>query len=458
MQSATLRRGNSGERKSDSSERAGRRGRWLMPATTGAAAIIEVIVGMAVVIGICYLLKPADPLLLSLGFPWIWLVAAVFALRYGTLLGGLAGLCIVAAWYAFYGYDGHAQVPTAFVVGGFVLMVIAGQYCDVLTQRLNRLRKVNQYLNDRLVSITNSHYLLRVSHERLERDLLTKPSTLRDAVRYLRDLSALSTSDEPLPHVQSMLQFAALSCQIEAGAVFPVSGSGLAPRCVASVGERFDLDVNDPLVTECFENRKLAHVGPVDALKSAYLVCVPIVAESGRMRGMLVVRKMPFLSLNFDNLQLLLVLLAYYADGIEQKELIAPVQEIVPECPTEFALELGRLGRMCRVSNVRSSIVALVFRREAIGRSLHDHTIRQHRALDLLWTFDTDRAQVVFVLMPLTDDNGISGYLARLDDSFNKQFDTSLAQAHVAVHSAGVDPNETGKGLRELFERCQYHG
>lgn len=458
MQSAILSRKAPSKRGADTHEATGRRRLWSVPASRGPGAIVEVIIGMAVVIGICYLLRPSDPLLLDLGFPWIWLAATVFALRYGALLGGLAGLCIVAAWYAFYGYGGQIEVPTMFIVGGFVQMIIAGHFYDVLAQRINRLRDVNGYLDDRLVSITHNHYLLRVSHERLERDLLTKPSTLRDAVRYLRSLSSSSTHGDTLPNAQAMLEFAALSCQIEVGSIFPGNADELGSRPVASVGEHFDLDVSDPLVTECFEQRALVHLRQIDTQESSYLACVPIIAESGKLRGILVVRKMPFLSLNLDNLQLLLVLLDYYADGVEQNTLIAAIQHDVPECPSEFALELGRLGRMCRASDVRSSVVALVFPREAIGESLYDETLRQHRALDLHWTYDTEQARVILILMPLTDDNGINGYLARLDDNFRKQFDTDLTQAHVAVHSAGVDSVTPGKGLQKLLERCQHHG
>ncbi|HEX2524291.1 MAG TPA: PelD GGDEF domain-containing protein, partial [Terriglobia bacterium] len=191
---------------------------------------------------------------------------------------------------------------------------------------------------------------------------------------------------------------------------------------------------------------------------SAYLACVPLIAESGKLRGVLVIRRMPFLSLNLDNLQLLLVLFDYYTDGVEQNTLIAAVQQAVPECPFEFALELGRLGRMRQISGVCSSLVALVFPRGAIGESLYDQTLRQHRALDLYWTYDIEQVRVILILIPLADDNGVNGYLLRLEDNFWKQFDTDLAEAHVAVHSAGVDSVEPGIGLQKLLERCQHHG
>ena len=55
-------------------------------------AVIEVVGYMGAAIGVFYLINPQDPLLLLLSYPWIWLVATALALRYGALMGVLAGL------------------------------------------------------------------------------------------------------------------------------------------------------------------------------------------------------------------------------------------------------------------------------------------------------------------------------------------------------------------------------
>lgn len=456
MQSATLAQPSSKARKSDPAGDVGLWGRLLAPAVTRPIAVVEVIIGMFILIAACYLLRPADPLLLGIDFPWIWLAATVFALRYGALLGVLAGLCVAAAWSFFYGVGSAADFPTMFFAGGLVQAVIAGHFCDVWSNRANRLEGVHSYLNDRLVSITNSHYLLRISHARLEKDLLSKPTTLRDAVGYLRGLSAES-KDSTLPNAQAMLEFSALSCQIGVASIFPVDQGELSPQAVAYVGERFQLDPQDPLVQESLEKRALTHLRQLDSRESAYLACVPITAASGQIAGVMVVKQMPFLALNFDNLQLLLVLLNYYADGIEQQELVAPVLAVVPECPYDFAVELARLAHMRRTSSVQSSLVALVFPRGTIGDSLFDQVVRQRRTLDLQWSFGTEHTQVAMVLLPLTDEQGIDGYLLRIENSFTSQFDTDFQKGHIAPHSALVQAENPGEGLQKLLARCGRH-
>ena len=62
----------------------GRYARWLAPAGGGAAAVLEMIVVMAVVMAAAWLALPQNPLLLGMGFPWAWLLPMILALRYGT--------------------------------------------------------------------------------------------------------------------------------------------------------------------------------------------------------------------------------------------------------------------------------------------------------------------------------------------------------------------------------------
>jgi hypothetical protein len=54
-----------------------------------------------------------------------------------------------------------------------VLTLLCGQFAEVWNARSRRLRGVNAYLEERLTMLTKNHFLLRLSHERLEQDLLS---------------------------------------------------------------------------------------------------------------------------------------------------------------------------------------------------------------------------------------------------------------------------------------------
>ncbi|SEA86035.1 PelD GGDEF domain-containing protein [Paraburkholderia sartisoli] len=440
----------------------GRVRRFLAPAVARPFAIVESIVFMAVVCGVAWWVDPHDPLLLGAGFPWLWLAALVVALRYGTLLGLLAGALLVLDWALFYPHGG--AFPVMFFAGGLIETIITGHFGDTWGSRTRRASALNDYLNDRLVALTNSHYLLRLSHERLEKDLLSKPTTLRDSITELRRLSVahgaeasapVHAHDEALPGAHGLLEFVAQACQVEVAALYPVHGGRPSTEAVARIGDTFDFDPKDELVTHAIGTLAIAHLKHEETpvTNTHYVVCAPLVSADGELIALLVVKRMPFLSLNFDNLQLLLVLLGYYADGVEHSAFVQRILDTVPGCPYDFALDLGRLTRLQRDAGVESSLVALVFPHDEAGDSLFEHVMRRRRALDVMWPLRTAKQSVLVNLMPATDTTGVDGYLARTEGSLAAQFNTDLEAARVGVHTLHLDGAEPGTALRRLLQR-----
>ncbi|MGH8782548.1 PelD GGDEF domain-containing protein [Paraburkholderia sp.] len=446
--------------------------RFVAPAAARPMSVVETIVFMVIVLALAWAFDRDDPLLLHAGFPWLWFAPLIVALRYGTLLGLLADAFVVAAWQLnVHSHVAGAAWPLLFFTGGLLQTIVAGHFGDTWGSRASRANAINDYLNDRLVAITNSHYLMRLSHERLEKDLLSKPTTLRDSITELRRLSiahgldvrpAVARSDtnaenEPLPGARELLEFVAQACQIEVAALYPVNGARIAREPVARLGDAFEFDPRDDLVVRALETRSVAHLKADESvpamLATRLLVCAPLVSADGRLIALLAIRRMPFLSLNFDNLQLLLVLLGYYADGVEHSHLVRDVLAAVPNCPYDFALDLGRLTRLQREAGIASSLVALVFPHDEAGDSFFEHVVRRRRALDLMWPLKTPTQSVLVNLMPATDTTGIDGYLARIESSLAAQFSLDLEGARIGVHTLHLGSLEPGLALQRFLKR-----
>jgi polysaccharide biosynthesis protein PelD len=437
--------------------------RLLAPAVARPFAILESVGLVVVAIALAYWLNPRDPLVMHNGFPWLWLASLLISLRYGTLLGLLTGAVMLEAWVFLYPHG--TPFPALYFAGGLCQTILAGHFGDTWGSRAARASSLNDYLNDRLVALTNSHYLLRLSHERLEKDLLSRPTTLRDSITALRRLSvnadtkadhrAASKDGGSLIGANGMLEFVAQACQIEVAALVPVRDGKCGTQPIARIGDTFEIDTRDQLVTHAIATRSVAHLKNTDDGDpvSQYLIVAPVVSADGELRALLVVKRMPFLSLTFDNLQLLLVLLGYYADGVEHSTFVQRILDQVPECPYDFALDLSRLTRLQSRSGVASSLVALVFPRDEAGDSLFEHVMRRRRSLDVMWPVQTPRQSVLLNLMPATDTTGIDGYLARIEASLTAQFNTDLERSRVGVHTLHLDGEEAGAALTRLLKR-----
>lgn len=437
----------------------GRLRRALAPAAQRPFAIVESAAFTIAVLAFAWALDRRDPLLLHGNFPWLWLVPTIIALRYGVLIGVGSGLLLALEWQVL--YPPGTAWPGAYFAGGLIQAIVAGHFGDTWAARTTRAASINSYLNDRLAALTNNHYLLRLSHERLEKDLLTRPTTLRDSITELRrlSLSADAAESASLPGAARLLEYVARACQVEVAALYPARGGKLGRKPLATVGAPPDLVASDPLVRLALDTGKLAHLKSehANAHESRYLVCAPLLSADDTLLALLVIEKMPFLSLNYDNLQMMLVLLGYYGDGVEHARVVGRLLEAVPGCPLEFALEYARLARLQRTSGIDSSVVALSFRRDEEHDSLFEHVLRRGRSLDLAWPLQTERRSVLINLMPLTDSTGIEGYLARIESNLQSQFDTDFDRAGIGVHTLHVNAASTGANLAGLVERADAH-
>jgi hypothetical protein len=365
---------------------------------------------------------PQDPLLIQLAFPWLWLVCTVLALRYGTLAAfGSVGL-MAGGWVLQQAVAATpSDFPSEYFMGGLVLSLIAGEFSDIWTSRLQRVREANVYLNERLESLTRRHYLLKLSHERLEQDLLVKPLTLRDSLMALRRGLAEEPVRNPhdLPQAATLLNLLSQNCQLDVASLHSVTDGRVSIQPVASLGEVSPLNASDPLVTYALDGKELCHI-QTDSLqkaRTAYLVAAPLLAADGRCFGILVVERLPFLSLNPETLQFLSVILGYYSDSIGVPEASFEVLQLLlgQECPVEFGAELLRLDHLFRISGIASSVAALVIHDSPLRYDLAAEARRQRRQMDVIWDLHLPDRDILLTVMPLDGDAAVTGYFLRTE-------------------------------------------
>jgi polysaccharide biosynthesis protein PelD len=419
-------------------------------------------------LALAYWLTPDDPFGIRAQFPWLWLIPALLALRYGTIDGLFASLLLFALWFVaskFFGQPQPEIFPQQYFLGGLVMILICGQFADVWNSRLDRVRTVNGYLDDRLKTLTRSHFLLRLSHERIEQELLVRPITLRDLLDQLQVIGNNPTqapqNAKALAGCEHLLRILTQSCELEDASIYRVVGDPknlrLEETPVTSTGEALALNSADPLISLAMETATLAHVQASDAslYASDYLVCAPIQTSNRTLLGMVVVRGMRFFALNNENLQLITVLNGYYADALMRVELTRPVLLIQPDCPADFALELVRLQSLFNIAKIESAIVGLVFEKTPQSESVYEQVCRMRRTIDLTWVIELAEHRVIVSLLSLAGAPAIEGFLMRIEGDLQEQFGTSFAQSHIAVHTVTIASDPAAETLEKLLIRCR---
>lgn len=442
----------------------------IAPSADWRWALAETALVMTIAIAFSALLRPADPLWTAGPFPWLWVVAAVLALRYGSTHAVLAMGLALAAWLVLDTWRAPlGEFPRVSFLGGLVLALIAGEFSDVWSARLNQGQSVNAYLNERLRALTQSHFLLSVSHDRLEQELLAKPFTLRETLFALRQATRQRprTDAALLPAGDWLLPLLAQACRIEAAALFPVRAGRPAAQPVATFGPWAAegtaagngspaLALDDPMLAAALQSGELMHVQSepfVDSDRpSRYVVCAPVVASSGQVLGVLAVERMAFTALTLETLQFLTVLLAYYADSLEHADGVREIQSAFPRCPDEFAVELVRLRRLLAAAFVRSSLVG--FTLPAQPRAAEEWVARferLRRSIDLAWLHVAAGRRELLLLLPLTHAEGADGYIERIRRAVREQYGTDLGAAGIVVRRTELDERPPAEQLRAFL-------
>ena len=429
---------------------ASRRSQWL------ETLIIPLLAMMVAV-----LVRPADPLLLKASFPWLWFAPLLVALRYGVLPGLISGILLLVEWLvcSATGWYGATDFPREFFFAGTLMVLLGGQFSDVWRDRLRRIDETNLYLVERLSGLTRRHLLLNLSHDRLEQEMLARPGSLRDALVQLRAaVTAPQTRAEAFPGLQGLLHLLVQYVNIEAAVLYRVKRAGqgyaLGDR-LEGLGDSLPLESNDELLKLAFETSDLAHIAALELSmerKSSQLVVAPLVNGGGEIIAVLAVSKLPFFSLNVENLQMMSVILAYYADCVSAAPGVQEITRRLPMIPVMHAEELGRLQHMQQAFNISSHLVALVFRGQR-SIEMPSELMRIKRGLDLYWETVIDGNPAIVVLMPFASVSAKKGFLERINGWLKTRYGATFDGLDVDIRSIDFATNDPVEKLVEMLEQ-----
>lgn len=409
--------------------------------------------------------RPADPLLLKASFPWLWFAPLLVALRYGVLPGLMSGILLLVEWLvcSATGVYGTAEFPREFFFAGTLMLLLGGQFSDVWRDRLRRIDETNLYLVERLSGLTRRHLLLNLSHDRLEQEMLARPGSLRDALVQLRATvttpapQASDANNETLPGVQGLLHLLVQYVNIEVATLYRVKqegqGYGLGDR-LGNLGDAVVMESDDELLQLAFETKELAHIAALELnleRKSSQLVVAPLVNAGGDIVAVLAVSKLPFFSMNVENLQMMSVILAYYADCVSAASDVRDIKSKLPMIPVMHAEELGRLTHMQQAFNISSHIVVLAFRGER-RIEMPSELMRIKRGLDLYWETVVDGNPAVVVLMPFASVSAKEGFLARINGWMKTRYGAHFDALDVDIRSIDLSTHDPVDSLVHILK------
>jgi hypothetical protein len=405
-----------------------------------------------------YVIAPADPLNTH-GYPWIWIASILIALRYGVLLGVSTVLVFLLGWLLWSNGANisDAEFPRLTFLGGTLVVMICGQFSGVWISRTRRVEELQHYTEQRLEMLTRRLYLLSLSHDRLEQDLIGRPASLREG---LKVLNRIMPAENGLPGAELYLSLVVRQCNLSVAGLHAVNDGKISEQPFASIGEFTPIDASDPLIVHCLNSGELVHINTAEnlhELASRYLVAVPAKTADGRVVAITAVEKMPFFALETENMQTLSVLSSYYADTIAASEFTPYLTDKLKECPIDFFKAMYTLRRLQRDMQISSMLVGFAAPNTHESGEQLKSIANAVRGLDETWTMVRGDHRVCLVLLPLSGDSSLGGYLDRIERNFVERFGKKPGQSGIVTRSITLDQDPISSKLDEFIVDMTTH-
>jgi hypothetical protein len=322
--------------------------------------------------------------------PYMYVFVAV-SLFYSLLASIFYFILYFGAEYLIYH---KVNLPILFEM--FLLMVIMGEFTTYWNNKLSKYKEQNDYLKNRLEEVGNAYYLLKISHDELEKNYILKPFSIREVLREVKEL-AYKSIEESFSLLTTLIKNL---FKLEKGGLFTYEDGVFYPK--AMIGDFDKLDTNDPLVVDAVNYHQIAFVGNLREKKSKYLAVIPIVSLNDEVKGIFVIEQIPFFNLSKDTLLIISLFLSYFVNLIEGIEEFKGIMKIDPF----IAREIKTLRHIFRKYKVESYLVIFHIKSD-IQKA---HIQKYIRGSDIVFEYKDKFC----VILPFTSSLGVSKFVERM--------------------------------------------
>lgn len=369
-----------------------------------ARSVTEALLFGALFLGAMLLFHPDDPCFTKDYTAVTLFVIAVITLFYGYG-GGIPFILLLGIFMKFY-YD---TFPTNAFMTDLLFVLLFGEFHH-FWNRIHRDKEIKaDYFENKFNELSSAFYMLKISHDQLERHYVIKPMSLRNAMTEILK-KAEESEHEGFDSLLTLLQ---KNYSVEYALISWIDKNG--DYVVKAATEGSKLDVKDPLFEHAVDTREPVYVSEKIESKSRYIAAIPAVKDD-EVYGVICIEKMAFLAFNKDNLVSLAALFDYFAFEKLKREKFSIVNLSFPYGSRDFRYEVYRLENLMKNYNINSSLVFLVCHdktQRVVLTETIENSLRSLEIYEILRPPMQD--EVIAILFPLAGQAIVKGTMKRLE-------------------------------------------
>ncbi len=386
-----------------------------------------------------------DPLFLNIGgnITYYIFVIILLTLYYG-LLSGIVSMFVFGI-SAFILYE---EFPYETFFWYLLITFILGEFFQYWDRKKERLEEENNFLKEKIEELGRNFFMLKISHDQIEKNYVLKPLSIRSVLRDIR----MMILNKEIDLFKNFLMLISRFTNIDGGALYIYEEKGF--KKVAQIGKGADLVDSDPLVKQAFIDKTSTYISINklgDDIKSKYLAVIPAVDINGNINGLLLITDMPFLSLNKDNLLTVSVFLTYLFDEYNLTKGLEDIIIRFPNVHISFIKELRKLIHLRNKFGIESSIVVFFIPKEDFLDVVFTEIERGLRGFDISTRCGEIEKEKLIILLPFTGDIAAVEFINRIkervEDTFGEELKAKIKSRILTVES---DLENTLKKVKEL--------
>ena len=373
----------------------------------------EILIFLIFYLIIGFSINPDDPFLINQPVSYFMVFLVTVTLFYG-LTGGIITISLAVPIMLYF----YEKFPLNFFLWHLLLTLIAGEFHYYWGRKIALSEEERRYIEEKFEDTKKDLFLLKISHDQIERSYLIKPISVR---RVLEDIKKSIVKDK-IPY-QKFMELISQVCFIESGAIFLRKDKRF--NKVAEFGDKVELDLDDPLVRNCIEKGEISFISQLHDKTSKYLSVIPVIdKKNDKVNAILLIKKMPFLHLHADNIFSISVFFFWFIKELEFREYISDLQKKFPNIDPVFLKELKKVSELKTLYDIESSIVTFTLNEE--DKSLFIFLEERIRGLDIIFSYESQYGEyVICILLPLTNLSSCKGFIERIKKEIIEYFGIS---------------------------------
>jgi hypothetical protein len=382
-----------------------------------------------------YIIDPHDPALIYSGLAYITFVMSIITLFHGISNGLFAVFGLAAVMKFFY-----PVFPTEAFLNEVVFVLVFGEFHYYWNRKIIQNKTKNSYLGTKLDELSNAFYMLKISHDQLEKNYVFKPMSLRNSIRLIKEAYV-----DKKDYFKNFLLILQKSFNVTKAELYAVEKERL--YSVYDQERLNEIKISDPMIETALLKKRPIYVSSKEVKNnSRYLAVIPAVSQD-KVKGLLLIEKMPFLSFNKDVLISISILVTYFLEELGKWDIIRQAGQKNTLVNDEFYFELMRLNKIYTEYDVNSALLILKTKDRLFAHMLLEKTQENLRSLDMVSAHASDGYEVLGILFPFADQASAQGFLDRLflrlklelDDEKIEYTFFDISQLEIVKEYAGIN-------------------